>query len=411
MVEARVNLPDPHRPEPLEPGNFPPPPDPGPGHSPAGAAPRKGRMWLSPLNQRRWANFKRNRRAYWSLWIFAIIFGLSLFAEFIANDKPILVSYRGELHMPVLRFYPETTFGGDFRTEAVYRDVEVQCLIISGGLEACFDDPRGVMAEAETGVVNGEPIEKGWMLWPPIPFSYDTISDIGVAAPSAPDDVHLLGTDDTARDVAARVIYGFRLSILFTLIVTVIASVIGIVAGAVQGYFGGWLDLTFQRFIEIWVSTPSLYIIIIMFAILGRSFWLLVFLTALFGWPALVGVVRAEFLRARNFEYVRAAKALGVKNRVIMFRHMLPNAMVATLTMLPFIITGTIGTLASLDFLGFGLPSSAPSLGELTLQAKQNLQAPWLAFTAFFTFAIMLSLLVFIFEGVRDAFDPRKTFQ
>jgi microcin C transport system permease protein len=368
-------------------------------------------MWLSPLNQRRWANFKRNRRAYWSLWLFGLIFGLSLFAEFIANDKPILVSYRGELHMPVFRFYPETDFGGDFRTEAVYRDIEVQCLIISGGLEACFDDPRGVLAEAETGVVNGEPIEKGWMLWPPIPFSYDTISDIGVAAPSPPDDVHLLGTDDTARDVAARVIYGFRLSILFTLIVTVIASVIGIVAGAVQGYFGGWLDLTFQRFIEIWVSTPSLYIIIIMFAILGRSFWLLVFLTALFGWPALVGVVRAEFLRARNFEYVRAAKALGVRNGTIMFRHMLPNAMVATLTMLPFIITGTIGTLASLDFLGFGLPSSAPSLGELTLQAKQNLQAPWLAFTAFFTFAIMLSLLVFIFEGVRDAFDPRKTFQ
>lgn len=244
-----------------------------------------------------------------------------------------------------------------------------------------------------------------------MPYSYDTINDIGGTAPSAPDARHLLGTDDTARDVLARVIYGFRLSILFTIIVTTITSLVGIAAGAVQGFFGGWVDLIFQRIIEIWSSSPSLYIIIIMFAILGRGFWLLVFLTALFGWPALVGVVRAEFLRARNFEYIRAAKALGVSNRVIMFRHMLPNAMVATLTMLPFIITATIGTLASLDFLGFGLPSSAPSLGELTLQAKQNLQAPWLGFTAFFTFAIMLSLLIFIFEGIRDAFDPRKTFQ
>jgi microcin C transport system permease protein len=375
------------------------------------APPARERAWLSPLNQRRWRNFKKNRRALWSLWIFGILFGLSLFAEFIANDKPILVRYQGEFHMPIFRFYPETAFGGDFQTEAVYRDIEVRCLIVSGGLEACFDDPEGVLAEAETGVVDGEAIERGWMLWPPIPFSYDTINDIGRAAPSPPDGTHLLGTDDTARDVLARVIYGFRLSILFTLIVTTIASIIGIVAGALQGFFGGWLDLTFQRFIEIWVSTPSLYIIIIMFAILGRGFWLLVFLTALFGWPALVGVVRAEFLRARNFEYVRAARALGVSNVTIMFRHMLPNAMVATVTLLPFIITGTIGTLASLDFLGFGLPSSAPSLGELTLQAKQNLQAPWLAFTSFITFAVMLSLLVFIFEGIRDAFDPRKTFQ
>jgi microcin C transport system permease protein len=230
------------------------------------------------------------------------------------------------------------------------------------------------------------------------------------AAPLPPNEQNWLGTDDTKRDVMARVIYGFRLSIFFTLIVTVLASVVGIVAGALQGYFGGWLDLIFQRIIEIWSSTPSLYIIIILFAILGRSFWLLVFLTVLFGWTALVGVVRAEFLRARNLEYVRAAKALGVSNTTIMFRHMLPNAMVATLTMLPFIVTGTISTLAGLDFLGFGLPSSAPSLGELTLQAKQNLQAPWLGFTAFFVFALMLSLLVFIFEGVRDAFDPRKTF-
>ncbi|RVV97667.1 ABC transporter permease [Mesobaculum littorinae] len=368
-------------------------------------------MWLSPLNQRRWRNFRRNGRAFWSLWLFVLLFGLSCFAEFLANDKPILVSYRGDLYAPVFNFYPETTFGGDFRTEAVYTDIEVQCLIASGGVEDCFYEPEEVLQAAEMGSYNGEPLERGWMLWPPIPYSYDTINDIGVAAPSAPDGAHLLGTDDTARDVLARVIYGFRLSIFFTLIVTVLTTIVGIAAGAVQGFFGGWLDLVFQRVIEIWVSTPQLYVIIILFAILGRGFWLLVFVTVLFGWPALVGVVRAEFLRARNFEYVRAARALGVSSTKIMFRHMLPNAMVATVTMLPFIITGTISTLATLDFLGFGLPASAPSLGELTLQAKQNLQAPWLAFTAFFTFAIMLSLLVFIFEGIRDAFDPRKTFQ
>jgi microcin C transport system permease protein len=260
-------------------------------------------------------------------------------------------------------------------------------------------------------MVDGKAIAAGWALWPPIPYSYQTTVDRPGAAPLPPNSQNLLGTDDTKRDVLARVIYGFRLSVLFTLLVTTLASLIGITAGAVQGFFGGWLDLIFQRIIEIWGATPALYVIIILFAILGRGFWLLVFIMVLFGWTALVGVVRAEFLRARNLEYVRAAKALGVSNMVIMFRHMLPNAMVATLTMLPFIVTGTIATLASLDFLGFGLPSSAPSLGELTLQAKQNLQAPWLAFTAFFTFAIMLSLLVFIFEGVRDAFDPRKTFQ
>lgn len=368
-------------------------------------------MKLSPLNQRRWRNFRRNRRAFWSLIVFLVLFGVTLIAEFVANDKPILVSYHGELYAPIFSFYPETAFGGDFRTEAVYGDIEVKCLIITGGLAECFDDPETIVADAEDGVVAGEVIDKGWMLWPPIPYSYNTINDLGGAAPSAPDRDHWLGTDDTSRDVLARVIYGFRLSVIFTLIVTVLTSLIGIAAGAVQGYFGGWIDLIFQRMLEIWGSTPSLYVIIILFAILGRSFWLLVFVTVLFGWPALVGVVRAEFLRARNFEYVRAAKALGVTNRTIMFRHMLPNAMVATLTMLPFIITGTIGTLAALDFLGYGLPSSAPSLGELTRQAKQNLQAPWLGFTAFVTFTILLSLLVFIFEGVRDAFDPRKTFQ
>ncbi len=374
-------------------------------------------MNLSPLNQRRWRNFRRNGRAYWSLIIFSVLFTLTLFAEFIANDKPILVQYRGEYFVPVLNFYPETAFGGDFKTEAVYSDIEVKCLIASGGLQACWDDPEGVILDAADGIVgnigtaSGQMIEKGWALWPIIPYSFKTINDIGGHAPSAPDGDHWLGTDDTARDVLARVIYGFRLSVLFTLIVTSITSVIGIAAGAVQGYFGGKLDLIFQRILEIWGSTPSLYVIIILFAIFQRSFWMLVFISVLFGWTGLVGIVRAEFLRARNFEYIRAARALGVSNRVIMFRHMLPNAMVATLTMMPFIITGAIASLAALDFLGFGLPSSAPSLGELTRQAKQNLQAPWLGFTAFLTFSILLSLLVFIFEGVRDAFDPKKTFQ
>ena len=375
----------------------------------AATLPQK-RAWLSPLNQRRWRNFKRNRRALWSLWIFSVLFGLSLFAEFLAYDKPILIQYRGEYYAPIWNFYPETAFGGDFQTQAVYRDPEVKCLIATGGLDLCFDDPEGYIEDAEDGIIEGDPIEQGWAIWPLIPYSFDTAVDRPGAAPLPPNGENLLGTDGTKRDVLARVIHGFRLSVVFTIMVTGLSSIIGIFAGAVQGYFGGKTDLIFQRIIEIWSSTPQLYIIIILFAILGRSFWLLVILMVLFGWMSLVGVVRAEFLRARNLEYVRAARALGVSNVTIMFRHMLPNAMVATLTMLPFIVTGTIATLAGLDFLGFGLPSSAPSLGELTLQAKQNLQAPWLAFTAFFTFAIMLSLLVFIFEGVRDAFDPRKTF-
>jgi microcin C transport system permease protein len=366
-------------------------------------------MRLSPLNQRRWRNFKANRRAWWALWIFAVLFGLSLFAELLANDKPIVVSYRGDTYFPIYRFYPETAFGGDFKTEAVYTDEGLQCLINTGGIPDCWDDPPGVMQDAADGDYQGEEVEAGWMIWPPVPYSYNTINNVG-SAPSAPDASHWLGTDDTSRDVLARIIYGFRLSILYALIVSAGASLLGVAAGAVQGYFGGRTDLFFQRFIEIWNGTPTLYVIIILFAILGRGFWLLVGISIVFGWPALVGVVRAEFLRARNFEYVRAARALGVRDRVIMFRHILPNAMVATVTLLPFIVTGAIGSLAMLDFLGFGLPSNLPSLGELSQQAKQNLQAPWLGFSAFFTFALMLALLVFIFEGVRDAFDPRKTF-
>ncbi len=367
-------------------------------------------MKISALNRRRIQNFKSNRRAFWSLILFSILFILSLFAEFIANDKPLLISYRDNLYFPILNFYSEEEFGGEYRTEAVYTDIEVQCLIATGGITDCVYEPEVLLEDAKDNFINGEELNTGWMIWPLIPFAYDTVDDLGKPAPSAPDNQHLLGTDDTARDVLSRIIYGFRLSVLFTIVVTFLCTVIGIFAGAVQGYFGGLIDLFFQRLIELWGSTPSLYIIIIVAAIWQMNFWLLVFLMTLFGWTALVGVVRAESLRVRNFEYVRAAKALGVSNLVIMFRHLLPNAMIASITLLPFVITGTIGSLAALDFLGFGLPSSAPSLGQLTLQAKQNLQAPWLGFTAFAVFAVMLSLLVFIFEGIRDAFDPRKTF-
>ena len=368
-------------------------------------------MLGTPISKRRWRNFRANKRALWSLIIFSVLFTLSLFAEFIANDKPIFVSYRGDVHIPIFKFYPETRFGGDFKTEAAYKEIEVECLILSGGLIECLERPDDIVEAIKVGKFEDLDFYRGWIVWPLIPYSFDTSVDTPGAAPLPPSKSNILGTDDVKRDVLARVIYGFRISIMFTLVVTIASSLLGVFAGAVQGYFGGKTDLFFQRFIEIWGAVPSLYVIIILFAILGRSFWLLVLLTVLFGWMGLVGVVRAEFLRARNLEYVTAAKALGVSNFIIMFRHMLPNAMVATLTLMPFIVTGTIATLASLDFLGFGLPASAPSLGELTLQAKQNLQAPWLGFTAFFTFAIMLALLVFIFEGIRDAFDPRKTFK
>jgi microcin C transport system permease protein len=370
-------------------------------------------MRLTPLQRRRLASFRANRRAFWSFWIFLALFLVAVSAEFVANDKPLVVRFQGELRFPVFSFYSEADFGGEFATEAEYTSPEVRCLIATGGVEACLDDPDGLYEEARTkGTADGQPIaQPGWMLWPLVPFSYNTINYDVATAPSAPDRVHWLGTDDQTRDVTARVIYGFRISVLFALVVAVISSLIGIFAGACQGFFGGWLDLVFQRIVEIWVNMPSLYIIIILSAIFTMNFWLLTLLIAFFSWTSLVGVVRAEFLRARNFEYVRAARALGVGTWTIMFRHMLPNAMVATLTLLPFIITGAIGGLAALDFLGLGLPPSYPSLGELALQGKNRLNAPWLGFTAFFTFAIMLSLLVFIFEGVRDAFDPRKTFR
>jgi len=350
-------------------------------------------MFSDPLTQRRWRNFKANRRGYISAILMIILVLLTLIAELIANDKPLLVRYQGELYTPVFKTYLETDFNGDFATEADYRDPYVQDLIRNNGAEALKDGQKA-----------------GWMIWPLISFSFDTINYDVSQAPSPPDWTNVLGTDEQARDVLARVIYGFRISILFGVTVTILSTVIGVLAGAIQGFFGGRIDLFFQRIVEIWGSTPTLYLIMIIAAVIEPTFWILALLIGLFSWTGLVGVVRAEFLRARNFEYVQAARALGVSNVGIMFRHLLPNAMVATLTMLPFLMTGAIGGLAALDFLGFGLPASYPSLGELTLQGKNNLQAPWLGITAFCTFAIMLSLLVFVFEALRDAFDPRKNF-
>jgi len=338
-------------------------------------------MRLTPITRRRLQRFFANRRGTWSLVVFATLFFVSLFAEVIANDRPILVRYDGAFYFPVFKSYPETTFGGEFTTEADYKDPEVAKLIGS----------------------------KGWMLWPVIPYSYDTIvKDLGQPAPSPPSWRHLLGTDDQARDVLGRLVYSFRISVLFGFLLTVLGSAIGVVAGAVQGYFGGLTDLLFQRFLEIWSSMPVLYLLIIMASFIEPGFWSLLGIMLLFGWMGLVGLVRAEFLRGRNFDYVRAARAMGMVDVRIMFRHILPNAMTASLTYLPFILAGSVTTLTALDFLGFGLPPGSPSLGELLLQGKNNLTAPWLAFTGFAVLALMMSLLVFIGEAVRDAFDPRK---
>ncbi|MCE7887155.1 MAG: ABC transporter permease [Alphaproteobacteria bacterium PRO2] len=339
-------------------------------------------MSVSPLTRRRIAQFRANRRGSWSLKIFMVLFIIALGADFIANDKPLLVSYDGGLYFPVFKAYPETVFGGEFETEADYRDAFVSDLINA----------------------------KGWMIWPPIRYSFDTINyNLTQPAPSPPTRDNIFGTDDQGRDVAARVIYGFRISVLFGLTLTLISSIIGVAAGAVQGYYGGKLDMSMQRVIEVWASMPSLYILIIFSAMFVPGFWTLLLILLLFSWVSLVDVVRAEFLRTRNFDYVRAANALGVSNPVIMWRHVLPNAMVATLTFMPFILTGSITALTSLDFLGLGLPPGSPSLGELLAQGKNNLQAPWLGIAAFVSLAMMLTLLTFIGEAVRDAFDPRKT--
>ncbi|HEX7882792.1 MAG TPA: ABC transporter permease [Afipia sp.] len=378
--------------------------------SPMGEAvlPSRHPLGISPLNQRRWRNFKSNRRGYWSFWIFSLLFFVSLFAELIANDRPFLIKFDGKLYFPAFVSYPETAFGGDFETAADYRDPYLQKLIKE---------------------------KNGTIIWPLIRYSYGTHNlDLPTPAPSKPTwmlteeqckavvekkgvrgcrdlEYNWLGTDDQGRDVVARLIYGFRISVLFGLALTIISSVIGIAAGGVQGYFGGWVDLAFQRFIEVWTAIPSLYLLLILSSVLVPGFFVLLGILLLFSWVSLVGLVRAEFLRGRNFEYIQAARALGVSNRTIMFRHLLPNAMVATMTFLPFIVSSSVMTLTALDFLGFGLPPGSPSLGELLSQGKSNVQAPWLGFTGFFSVAIMLSLLIFIGEGVRDAFDPRKTFR
>jgi microcin C transport system permease protein len=336
---------------------------------------------LSPLTRRRLAGFRASRRGYWSLWIFLTLFVLSLGADLLANDRPLLVRHDGRFYVPVLRAYPETAFGGALPTEAAYRDPYVRRLIEG----------------------------RGWSVWPPVPYRYDTIDwELPSPAPAAPSLRHWLGTDDQGRDLLARLVYGFRISVLFGLALTLASSLIGVAAGAVQGYFGGWTDLIFQRVIEVWSGLPILYLLIILASIVQPSFWWLLGLMLLFSWMSLVGVVRAEFLRARNLDYVRAARALGVRNTVIMARHLLPNAMVATLTFLPFILNGALTTLTSLDFLGFGLPPGSASLGEILAQGKANLQAPWLGLTGFAVLAVMLSLLIFVGEAVRDAFDPRK---
>ncbi|NOJ21953.1 ABC transporter permease [Vibrio coralliilyticus] len=333
----------------------------------------------NPLNEARWLRFRANKRGYWSLWIFMTLFVFSLFAELIANDKPLLVEYEGVWYYPITTQYAETEFGGEFETEADYTDPYVIELIE----------------------------EKGYIIWPLIRFSYDTINyNISGSVPSAPDNVNLLGTDDKGRDVLARIIYGFRISVLFGFVLTIISSVIGVIVGATQGYYGGWLDLLGQRFIEVWSGMPTLFLLIILSSFVEPNFWWLLGIMVLFSWMSLVGVVRAEFLRCRNFDYVRAAQAMGVNDSRIMRRHMLPNAMVASLTMMPFILSGSVTTLTSLDFLGFGLPAGSPSLGELLAQGKANLQAPWLGFSAFFVLSVMLTLLVFVGEAVRDAFDP-----
>ncbi|MEA2951972.1 MAG: microcin transport system permease protein [Alphaproteobacteria bacterium] len=369
--------------------------------------PERRRVALSPINKRRWQNFKANRRGYWSLWVFLVLFVLTLFSEFIANDKPFYIRYESKSYFPVFVTYAETTFGGDFETAADYRDPYLQKLI------------------AEKG---------GTTIWPLIRYSYDTHNlDLPTPAPSKPTwmltekecqpvverkglkscrdlEYNWLGTDDQGRDVVARLFYGFRISVLFGLALTIVSSIIGVAAGAVQGYFGGWVDLLFQRFIEIWTTIPELYLLLIISSVLVPGFFTLLGIMLLFSWVSLVGLVRAEFLRGRNFEYIQAARALGVSNTVIIFRHLLPNAMVATMTFLPFILSSSVMTLTGLDFLGFGLPPGSPSLGEMLSQGKANVQAPWLGLAGFFSIATMLSLVIFIGEGVRDAFDPRKTF-
>tara|TARA_B100001057_G_scaffold412864_1_gene429159 strand:+ start:2199 stop:3224 length:1026 start_codon:yes stop_codon:yes gene_type:complete len=340
-------------------------------------------MKISKLNQRRLDNFKKNKRGLYSFWIFSFLFFVSLFADFIANEKPLLIKYDSNFYYPIFSFYSETTFGGDFETETDYKDPYVKKLIN----------------------------KNGWMVMPIIPYSYDTIiRDLDTPAPSSPSKKNLLGTDDQARDVLSRLIYGFRISILFGFTLTFFSMIIGVSAGAVQGYFGGKTDLFFQRFMEVWSAIPTLYVLIILASVIQPNFWWLLLILLLFSWMGYVGVVRAEFLRARNFDYIRAARALGVSNTKIIIKHMLPNATIATVTFLPFSLSASVTALSGLDFLGFGLPPGSASLGEMVNQGRNNLQAPWLGITSFLTLGIMLGLLVFVGEAIRDSLDPRKIF-
>jgi microcin C transport system permease protein len=338
---------------------------------------------MTPLNRRRLANFRANKRGYVSFWLFLVLFLVTLFAEFIANDRPLIAKVEDRWLFPVVVGYAEED-------------------VLPGGLpiEMDWHDPELRKDFADRG---------GWAIWPPIPYSHQTVvRDLGRPSPAPPSTRNWLGTDDQSRDVMARVIYGFRISVLFGFTLTIISSIVGIAAGAVQGYYGGWVDLGFQRFIEVWSGMPQLYLLIILASVIEPSFWTLLVFLLLFSWMGLTGVVRAEFLRGRNFDYVRAAKAMGVSDTTVMWRHILPNAMVATLTFLPFVLSGSVTVLASLDFLGFGLPPGSPSLGELVAQGKNNLQAPWLGITAFVVLGGVLTLLIFVGEAVRDAFDPRK---
>lgn len=339
-------------------------------------------MTLSPLNRERWHRFRQNRRGYWSLWLFTTLFAISLLANIVANEKPVLISFQGDLYFPLMNDYTEVDFGGDFAVHADYRDPYIAELI-----------------DAE-----------GWMLWPLIRFNHRTINyDLPSPAPSPPTSENWIGTDDQGRDILARLLYGFRISVLFGLALTILTSIVGIAAGAIQGFYGGKIDLFGQRLLEVWSSVPTLFVLIIISSFVPPSFWILLGIMLLFGWMALVGVVRAEFLRARNLEYVQAARALGVSDSALMFRHLLPNAMVATITFMPFILAGSVTSLTALDFLGFGLPPGSPSLGEMVSQGKNNLHAPWIGISVFIVLSLLLTLLVFVGEAVRDAFDPNRT--
>lgn len=336
---------------------------------------------MSPIMQARLHRFKQHRLGYIALIVFSIILLLSLSAEFIANDKPIIVKYQQSYYFPALKSYPETTFGGVFETEADYQDPVVQQLIN----------------------------DHGWAIWPVIPYSAQTPNyALQVPFPSPPSSDNWLGTDDQGRDVVARLLYGLRVSLLFGFALTLFSAVLGIIVGAVQGYYGGWIDLIGQRILEVWGGLPMLFMVMILVSMFSPSVYWLFLIMLFFGWTSLVGLVRAEFLRARNFDYVRAAEALGLTHSKIIFRHILPNAMSSSLSQLPFMLTANITALTTLDFLGYGLPPGAASLGELLLQGKNNLDAPWLALSGFFCLALVLAMLIYIGEAARDAFDPRQ---